>query len=151
MGSLRAEQARQYAAGLARRYPPITSVSLHIGNGEHGHHRPVEAGREGSGEPDEQGDCRAGRGRQVYNTCWCATTGKSNIRKGELYLPVGQLGEHTKESFGSGAVREAVDLDSEEGGELWLLIDKAAHTLHAHLGVQHGDTLYRPQNKSLIE
>lgn len=86
----------QYAAELARRWPAITFVSLHPGvvntdlvarlkpeDKELVHQtNPIII------EPEEG----------VWNSCWCATTEKSNLENGELYWPVGQLGEHTKES-----------------------------------------------------
>lgn len=55
----------------------------------------------------------------VYNTCWCATTDKSGIRNGELYLPVGRLGEHSRESADPGLCEKLWDLDSEGAGGLY--------------------------------
>ena len=85
-----------YPAELARRYPSITSVSLHPGVANTdiiGRLKPDEKEfvyqmTKVIVEPDEG----------VHNTCWCATSKQSGIKNGELYLPVGQLGEHSKES-----------------------------------------------------
>lgn len=86
----------QYAAELALHYPSITSVSLHPGT--------VKTDLIGRLKPDEKDlvsqmyKVLVEPEEGVYNTCWCATTEKSNIKNGELYLPVGQLGDHSKES-----------------------------------------------------
>ncbi|KAL9101394.1 MAG: hypothetical protein Q9187_009251, partial [Circinaria calcarea] len=104
-----------YAAELARRYPSITSVSLHPGV--------VNTDLIGRLKPEEQDFVRqATKGtvepqEGVYNTCWCATTEKSNIQNGELYLPVGQPGEHTKESS-----------DQELAEKLWTWTQKELET-----------------------
>ena len=101
----------QYAAELARRYPSITSVSLHPGT--------VNTDIIGRLKPDEKdlvyqmNKVIVEPEEGVYNTCWCATTTKSNIKNGELYLPVGQLGEHSKESS-----------DKELSGKLWTWTQK---------------------------
>lgn len=86
----------QYPAELARRYPSITSVSLHPGT--------VNTDIIGRLKPDEKelvyqmNKVIVEPAEGVYNTCWCATTNKSAIKNGELYLPVGQVGERSKES-----------------------------------------------------
>lgn len=86
----------QYQAELARRYPSVTSVSLHPGV--------VKTDLIGRLKPEEKDlvyqTCKVivEPEEGVFNTCWCATVKKSEIKNGELYLPVGQLGEHTKES-----------------------------------------------------
>ena len=86
----------QYPAELARRYPSITSVSLHPGT--------VNTDIIGRLKPDEKdlvyqmNKVIVEPDEGVYNTCWCATTERNNLKNGELYLPVGQLGEHSKES-----------------------------------------------------
>lgn len=85
-----------YAAELARRYPSITSVSLHPGV--------VNTDIIGRLKPDEKelvySSCKVivEPEEGVYNTCWCATSKQNGIKNGELYLPVGQPGEHTKDS-----------------------------------------------------
>ncbi len=101
----------QYAAELARRYPSITSVSLHPGT--------VNTDIIGRLKPDEKdlvyqmNKVIVEPEEGVYNTCWCATTKKSNIKNGELYLPVGQPGAHSKESS-----------DQELCGKLWTWTQK---------------------------
>ena len=86
----------QYAAELARHYPSITSVSLHPGT--------VNTDIIGRLKPDEKDLVYQANKvivepeEGVYNTCWCATTEKSNIKNGELYLPAGVLGQHSRES-----------------------------------------------------
>ena len=86
----------QYPAELARRYPAITWLSLHPGV--------VNTDIIGRLKPDEEDLVYQSNKvilepeESVFNTCWCATTPKSNLQNGELYLPVGQLKEHTKES-----------------------------------------------------
>lgn len=100
-----------YAAELARRYPSITSVSIHPGV--------VKTDLIGRLKPEEKdlvhqvSKVIVEPEEGVYNTCWCATTEKSNIKNGELYLPVGQPGEHTKES-----------LDKELAEKLWTWTEK---------------------------
>lgn len=85
-----------YPAELARRYPSITSVSLHPGV--------VNTDIIGRLKPDEKelvyqsSKVIVEPHEGICNTCWCATTKQSGIKNGELYLPVGQLGEHSKES-----------------------------------------------------
>ena len=86
----------QYPAILAEKYPTITFVSLHPGVVKTDLvHRLTPEERDlvykyssVIVEPEEG----------VWNTCWCATTKKSNLKNGELYLPVGELGQHSKES-----------------------------------------------------
>lgn len=86
----------QYPAELARRYPSITFVSLHPGA--------VQTDLIGRLKPDEKdlvyqyNPVIVGPEEGVWNTCWCATTDKSKVKNGEIYLPVGQVGQHTKES-----------------------------------------------------
>ncbi len=85
-----------YAAELARRYPSITFASIHPGA--------VNTDLIGRLKPEEKEFVYQSikvivePHEGAYNPVWCATTTKSNIVNGELYLPVGQLGEHTKES-----------------------------------------------------
>jgi NAD(P)-dependent dehydrogenase (short-subunit alcohol dehydrogenase family) len=85
-----------YPSELARRYPSITSVSLHPGA--------VNTDLIGRLKPDEKELVYQANKvilephEGVYTTCWCATTKHSGLKNGELYLPVGQLGEHSKES-----------------------------------------------------
>ncbi|KAI4176758.1 MAG: hypothetical protein LQ343_000851 [Gyalolechia ehrenbergii] len=96
----------QYPAELARRYPDITWLSLHPGT--------VNTDIIGRLKPDEKelvyqmNKVIVEPEEGVYNTCWAATTKKSDLVNGELYLPVGQKGEHTKQSA-----------DKELQGKLW--------------------------------
>ncbi|KAL9593768.1 MAG: hypothetical protein Q9219_007389 [cf. Caloplaca sp. 3 TL-2023] len=96
----------QYPTELARRYPEITWVSLHPGV--------VNTDLVGRLKPDEKdlvyqmNKVVVEPEEGVYNTVWAATTNKSDLANGELYLPVGQKGEHTKESA-----------DKELQGKLW--------------------------------
>ena len=81
---------------LARRYPSVTTVSLHPGV--------VNTDIIGRLKPDEKdlvyqsSKVIVEPQEGVYNTCWCATAKKSGIKSGELYVPVGQVGDHSKES-----------------------------------------------------
>ena len=90
----------QYPAELARRYPAITFVSLHPGT--------VNTDIIKRLKPDEKdlvyqmNNVIVEPEEGVYNTCWCATTKKENLKNGELYLPVGKVGDHTKESADQG-------------------------------------------------
>ena len=85
----------QYAAELARRYPSILSVSLHPGAVKTDlieRLKPEEKDlvyrmNEVVVEPEEG----------VWNTCWCVTGGRGEVRNGEVYFLVGMVGEHTKE------------------------------------------------------
>ena len=101
----------QYPAELARRYPSVTSVALHPGT--------VKTDIIGRLKPEEKdlvyqmNDVIVEPEEGVYNTCWCATTDKGGVRNGELYLPVGRLGEHSKESA-----------DRELGEKLWVWTQK---------------------------
>lgn len=86
-----------YATELARRYPAVTSVSVHPGTINTGlvsnlgflNRLLVYVTNIGKMIPLEQG---------VYNTCWAATARKEDLLNGAYYEPVGKLGEHTKES-----------------------------------------------------
>ena len=96
----------QYPAELARRYPKITFVSLHPGT--------VKTDIIGRLKPEEKdlvyqvNKVIVEPEEGVWNTCWCATVEKGKLKNGELYLPVGQVGEHSKESA-----------DTELQGKLW--------------------------------
>ena len=85
-----------YSAELARRHPDVLAVSVHPGI--------VNTDIIGHLKPDDKelvykmSDVIVQPHEGVYNTCWCATVGKGELKNGELYLPVGTLGEHTKES-----------------------------------------------------
>ena len=102
----------QYAAELARRYPSITFVSLHpgtvntdiIGRLKQDEKDLVNQMNKVIVEPEEG----------VHNTCWCATTEKSAIKNGELYLPVGKPGEHSKESSDQGLCEKLWDWTQKE-------------------------------------
>ena len=107
----------QYPAELARRYPAITWVSLHPGV--------VQTDLISRLKPEEKelvyqvNKVIVEPEEGVHNTCWCATTKKTNIKNGELYLPVGQVGEHTKES-------ESKELQ----GKLWEWTQKELENFH---------------------
>ena len=85
-----------YPAELTRRHPNVLAMSLHPGT--------VKTELIGRLKPDEKelvykmNSVIVEPHEGVYNTCWCATVNKSELKNGELYLPVGKLGEHTKES-----------------------------------------------------
>ena len=104
----------QYAAELARRYPSITSVSLHpgtvntdiIGRLKQDEKDLVYQMNKVVVEPEEG----------VFNTCWCAATEKSAIKNGELYLPVGKPGDHSKESIDQGLCEKLWDWTQKELG-----------------------------------
>ncbi|KAJ7091109.1 oxidoreductase [Mycena epipterygia] len=106
-----------YAAELARRYPQLTTVSLHPGTV--GTDMLLTAGRLDrlvvkifsiwNGElifTPEEG---------VLNQLWAATVNKSDLRlvNGEYYTPVGVRGKHTKRST-----------DGKLAGELWEWTEK---------------------------
>ncbi len=85
-----------YAAELARRYPSITFASIHPGT--------VKTDIIGRLKPEEK-ELVYQKVKDIlelhegaYNPAWCATTAKGNLVNGEFYVPVGQLGEHNKES-----------------------------------------------------
>jgi NAD(P)-dependent dehydrogenase (short-subunit alcohol dehydrogenase family) len=86
-----------YAAELARRFPHITTVSVHPGIIFTGlvmnlglvHRMFVYAISVGRGVTPEEG---------AYNTLWAATADKAGIVNGEYYEPVGKLGRHARES-----------------------------------------------------
>ncbi|KAL8941983.1 MAG: hypothetical protein Q9216_001916 [Gyalolechia sp. 2 TL-2023] len=86
----------QYPTELARRYPDIAWLSLHPGT--------VSTDIIGRLKPDEKelvyqmNKVIVEPEEGVYNTCWAATTKKNDLVNGELYLPVGQKGDHSKES-----------------------------------------------------
>lgn len=102
----------QYAAELARRYPSVTSVSLHPGV--------VNTDLVGRLKPDEKdlvnqmNKVMVEPEEGVYNTCWCATTNKSAIKNGELYLPVGKPGDHSAESSDQGLCEKLWDWTQKE-------------------------------------
>ena len=87
-----------YANELARRYPEITSVSIHPGviftdlwntNLSLLNRAFVYLATIGQGVPIHEG---------VYNSCWAATTQKENLTSGTFYEPVGVVGAQTKNS-----------------------------------------------------
>lgn len=102
----------QYPTELARRYPDITWESLHPGK--------VNTDIIGRLKPDQKellhqmNKVIVESEEGVYNTCWAATTKKTDLVNGELYLPVGHKGEQTTESA-----------DKELQGKLWEWIQKA--------------------------
>ena len=100
----------QYAAELARRYPSITSVLLHPGA--------VDTELIGRLKPEQkalvyQTNSVILTPEGVHTTYWCATVDKAKLTNGGLYLPVGQVGEHSKESA-----------DQELQGKLWTWTEK---------------------------
>lgn len=86
-----------YAAELARRYPTITSVSVHPGtiwteliSSLSAFNRAfIYIATLGKQIKHDQG---------AYNICWAATTPKKNVRSGAFYEPVAVLGSLTKDS-----------------------------------------------------
>ena len=101
-----------YAAELARQHPNVLAVSLHPGT--------VNTdiiGRLKSDEKDlvyKMNSVIVEPHEGVYNTCWCATVSKGELKNGELYLPVGKLGEHTKESSDRELAKKLWDWTEEE-------------------------------------
>jgi NAD(P)-dependent dehydrogenase (short-subunit alcohol dehydrogenase family) len=97
---------------LARRYPQITSVSVHPGvihtglveNLELTKWMFVKVTTVGMVVTIEEG---------AYNTLWAATTKKENLRNGEFYEPVGVIGRQ------SGMAR-----NEKVSGELWTWLEK---------------------------
>lgn len=84
-----------YASELAKRYPGITSLSIHPGviwtelvsSLDFFHRLFVRVTTIGKKLEPYEG---------AYNTEWAATTDKKNIRAGSFYEPVGALGEPTE-------------------------------------------------------
>lgn len=102
-----------YAAELSRRYPDITSVSIHPGviwtnlwNAKLSllNRISVFVATLGQAIPIEEG---------VHNTCWAATTAKDNVTSGVFYEAVGVIGSQTKDSK-----------NKELGGQLWTWTQK---------------------------
>ena len=102
-----------YAAELARRYPDITSVSVHPGVIWTNLWNPklsllnrifVYLATLGQAVPPEVG---------VLNSCWAITTQKENLTSGAFYEPIGVIGSQTKNS-------ENLDL----GEQLWTWTQK---------------------------
>lgn len=95
-----------YAAELARQNSEILSVSVHPGT--------VATDLIGRLGEEEKAMVYASNDKIMevyegaYNTCWAATSARANIVNGEVYVPVGERGEHTKESS-----------DRELGERLW--------------------------------
>ena len=88
-----------YPAELARRYPALTTASVHPGT--------VGTDIIGRLKPEQKALVHQTNKvilephQGAYNSCWCATTARGNVKRGELYMPVGKLGEHTKDSSDS--------------------------------------------------
>ena len=87
-----------YGAELARRYPEITTVSLHPGviftdlwytDLSLLNRIFVCVATLGQSIPLHEG---------VYNQCWAATTARKNISSGAFYEPIGVIGKQTKDS-----------------------------------------------------
>ena len=86
-----------FASELARRYPSITTASVHPGVINTGlvtslgflNSAFVRVTNPFSMSTPEQG---------VYNSLWATTTKRENIVSGEFYVPVGVPGSHDKES-----------------------------------------------------
>ena len=87
----------QYAATLAREHPAITWLSVHPGV--------VETDLVGRLKPEEKemvystnqgGLLKPEQG--AHSTLWAATVEKKELVNGDLYVPVGVKGEHSKES-----------------------------------------------------
>ena len=86
-----------YPAELARRYPSITSISIHpgtintdiIGRLNFINKAIVYATNIGKIKKPHEG---------AYQACWASTTAKTNIENGAFYEPVGQRGEGSKDS-----------------------------------------------------
>ena len=101
-----------YAAELARKHPNVLAFSIHPGT--------VNTDIIGRLKPDEKelvyqtNKTIVEPHEGVYNTCWCATAGKDKLKNGELYLPVGTLGEHTKESSDKGLAEKLWSWTEEE-------------------------------------
>ena len=84
-----------YAKQLAKRYPEITTVAIHPGvihtelvtNLGLFQRLFIYAANLGQSLTHEQG---------VYNALWASTWDKKDIQNGEIYLPVGKVGEKTK-------------------------------------------------------
>lgn len=85
-----------YAAELARRYPAITSASIHPGVVNTDLISRLNPADKEFVEQNTKDRLEPHQG--AHSPLWTATTSKSNLINGELYLPVGQVGEHTKES-----------------------------------------------------
>lgn len=85
-----------YAAEIARRYPNILSVSVHPGA--------TKTDLINRLSPDDITLVNQANEKiyevyeGAYGICWCATAEKNEVKNGEVYWPVHELGQHTKET-----------------------------------------------------
>ena len=90
----------QFTAVLARRHPSLISISLHPGIV--GTNLITSLNKEEKDLVHQTTKEIVEPVQGVWDTCWCATTKKSNLENGQFYVPVGQIGEQSKESADEG-------------------------------------------------
>ena len=85
-----------YARALAQHYPALMAVSLHPGI--------VGTDLVDRLQPEEKALVNAQTERLLephegaHNTLWCATVDPGRLKNGALYVPVGELGQDSKDS-----------------------------------------------------
>ncbi|KZT20109.1 oxidoreductase [Neolentinus lepideus HHB14362 ss-1] len=110
-----------YAAELARRYPQITTVSLHPGvagtnmvaNMSTANRWLIYVTSLGRLLTPEQG---------AYNSLWAATSDKGKIVNGEYYEPVGKRGTHDKQSNDAKLAEELWEYTETQLSAYWYVL-----------------------------